>query len=174
MMPLISNCSMSVSSACFYVRTCRRVRNSKKIATIRDFHLPGSFLCMSTRLQCICDIMSHPRHTRIAKFKRLRNMVCIIAICQVMLQVCNYNPHTWDTCVILHIESYLAFLSFIYFFFKYFVLDIWSLFCLFPLLLEHNHLEYMATFIIYKLWIKIIHRNLNLSTRAGHTLCHHN
>ena len=49
----------SVASACFYVRTCRRVRNSKKIATIRDFHLPGSFLCLSTRLiwynlkQCI-------------------------------------------------------------------------------------------------------------------------
>ena len=41
----------SVASACFYVRTCRRVRNSKKIATIRDFHLPGSFLCLSTRLK---------------------------------------------------------------------------------------------------------------------------
>ena len=41
----------SVASACFYVRTCRRVRNSKKIATIRDFHLPGSFLCLSSRLQ---------------------------------------------------------------------------------------------------------------------------
>ena len=40
----------SVASACFYVRTCRRVRNSQKIATIRDFHLPGSFLCFSTRL----------------------------------------------------------------------------------------------------------------------------
>ena len=40
----------SVASACFYVRTCRRVRNSKNIATIRDFHLPGSFLCLSTRL----------------------------------------------------------------------------------------------------------------------------
>ena len=40
----------SVASACFYVRTCRRVRNSKKIETIRDFHLPGSFLCLSTRL----------------------------------------------------------------------------------------------------------------------------
>ena len=40
----------SVASACFYVRTCRRVKNSKKIATIRDFHLPGSFLCLSTRL----------------------------------------------------------------------------------------------------------------------------
>ena len=40
----------SVASACFYVMTCRRVRNSKKIATIHDFHLPGSFLCLSTRL----------------------------------------------------------------------------------------------------------------------------
>ena len=46
----------SVASACFYVRTCRRVRNSKKIAIIRDFHLPGSFLCLSTRL--ICDVSS--------------------------------------------------------------------------------------------------------------------
>ena len=42
-----------VASACFYVRTCRRVRNSKKIATIRDFHLPGSFLCLSTRLHVL-------------------------------------------------------------------------------------------------------------------------
>ena len=44
----------SVASTCFYVRTCRRVRNSKKIATIRDFHLPGSFLCLSTRLLTNC------------------------------------------------------------------------------------------------------------------------
>ena len=35
----------SKASACCYVRTCRRVRHSKKIAPIRDFHLPGSFLC---------------------------------------------------------------------------------------------------------------------------------
>ena len=28
----------SVASAGSYVRTCRRIRNSKKIATIRDFH----------------------------------------------------------------------------------------------------------------------------------------
>ena len=46
-----------VASACFYVRTCRRVRNSKKIATIRDFHLPGSFLCLSTRLYIRVEIM---------------------------------------------------------------------------------------------------------------------
>ena len=39
-----------VASACFYVRTCQRVRNSKNIATIRDFHLPSSFFCLSTRL----------------------------------------------------------------------------------------------------------------------------
>ena len=39
-----------VESACFYVRTCQRVRNSKNIATIRDFHLPSSFFCLSTRL----------------------------------------------------------------------------------------------------------------------------
>ena len=47
----------SVASACFYVRTCRRVRNSKKIATIRDFHLPGSFLCLSTRLHVHSSII---------------------------------------------------------------------------------------------------------------------
>ena len=40
-----------VASACLYVRTCRRVRNSKNIATIRDFHLPSSFFCLSTRLK---------------------------------------------------------------------------------------------------------------------------
>ena len=40
----------SVASACSYIRTCRRVRNSKKIATIRDFYLPGSFFCLSTTL----------------------------------------------------------------------------------------------------------------------------
>ena len=28
----------SVASAGSYIRTCRRIRNSKKIATIRDFH----------------------------------------------------------------------------------------------------------------------------------------
>ena len=28
----------SVASAASYIRTCRRIRNSKKIATIRDFH----------------------------------------------------------------------------------------------------------------------------------------
>ena len=50
----------SVASACFYVRACRRVRNSKKIATIRDFHLPGSFLCLSTRLLLVLGgIYSH-------------------------------------------------------------------------------------------------------------------
>ena len=32
-----------VASACSYVRTCRRLWNSPKIATTRDFHLPGSF-----------------------------------------------------------------------------------------------------------------------------------
>ena len=28
-----------VASACLYVRTCQRVRNSKNIATIRDFQV---------------------------------------------------------------------------------------------------------------------------------------
>ena len=40
-----------VASACLYVRTCQRVRNSKNIATIQDFHLPSSFFCLSTRLE---------------------------------------------------------------------------------------------------------------------------
>ena len=40
-----------VASACLYVKTCQRARNSKNIATIRDFHLPSSFFCLSTRLQ---------------------------------------------------------------------------------------------------------------------------
>ena len=36
----------SVASACFYVRTCRRVRNSKKIATIRDsIYQVHSYVC---------------------------------------------------------------------------------------------------------------------------------
>ena len=39
-----------VASACLYVRTCQRARNSKNIATIRDFHLPSSFFWLSTRL----------------------------------------------------------------------------------------------------------------------------
>ena len=42
-----------VASACLHVRTCQRVRNSKNIATIRDFHLPSSFFCLSTRLMTI-------------------------------------------------------------------------------------------------------------------------
>ena len=33
-----------VASACFYVRTCRRVRNSKQIATVRDCKV-YSFVC---------------------------------------------------------------------------------------------------------------------------------
>ena len=40
----------SVASAGSYIRTCRRIRNSKKIATIRDFH---QNICVNpTRLQC--------------------------------------------------------------------------------------------------------------------------
>ena len=63
----------SVASACFYVRTCRRVRNSKKIATIRDFHLPGSFLCLSTRL-------NRPHSLVFNK--------CQIALLKLFMQVC--------------------------------------------------------------------------------------
>ena len=33
------------------------VRNSKNIATIRDFHLPSSFFCLSTRLQTLPRIV---------------------------------------------------------------------------------------------------------------------
>ena len=40
----------TVASACFYVRACQSVRNSKNIATIRNFHLPSSFFCLSIRL----------------------------------------------------------------------------------------------------------------------------
>ena len=39
-----------VASACSRVRTCRRVRNSQKIATIRDFHVQDLFFCLSTRI----------------------------------------------------------------------------------------------------------------------------
>ena len=50
-----------VASACLHVRTCQRVRNSKNIATIRDFHLPSSFFCLSTRLDraCHCIHLAH-------------------------------------------------------------------------------------------------------------------
>ena len=53
----------SVASACFYVRTCRRVRNSKKIATIRDFHLPGSFhlFVNSTTVICLLNVFCQSR-----------------------------------------------------------------------------------------------------------------
>ena len=44
-----------LASACLYVRTCQRVRNSKNIATIRDFHLPSSFFCLSTRLYSLME-----------------------------------------------------------------------------------------------------------------------
>ena len=54
----------SMASACSYVRTCRRIRNSKKIATIRDFHLPGSFLCLSTRLQSLIQLTEKPATSR--------------------------------------------------------------------------------------------------------------
>ena len=46
-----------VASACLCVRTCQRVRNSKNIATIRDFHLPSSFFCLSTRLQLLIQTL---------------------------------------------------------------------------------------------------------------------
>ena len=41
----------NVASTGFFVRTHhQRIRNSKKIATIRDFHLQCQFFCLSTRL----------------------------------------------------------------------------------------------------------------------------
>ena len=69
-----------VASACFYVRTCRRVRNSKKIATIHDFHLPGSFFCLSTRLYAF-------------KFKldSLKNVSYDLLVF-VWLYILNYTP----------------------------------------------------------------------------------
>ena len=62
----------SVASACFYVRTCRRVRNSKKIATIRDFHLPGSFLCLSTRLKQFLPHHVLPHHHTTNSYEPIR------------------------------------------------------------------------------------------------------
>ena len=44
-----------VASACFYVRTCQRVRNSKNIATIRDFQV--HVRVNSTILSYICDVL---------------------------------------------------------------------------------------------------------------------
>ena len=38
----------SVASAGSYIRTCRRIRNSKKIATIRDFH---QNICVNSTIQ---------------------------------------------------------------------------------------------------------------------------
>ena len=46
-----------VASACLHVRTCQRVRNSKNISTIRDFHLPSSFFCSSTRLSSLYPLL---------------------------------------------------------------------------------------------------------------------
>ena len=71
----------SMASACFYVRTCRKVTNSKKIATIRDFHLPGSFLCLSTRLYDYCTSLAS---------------VYLLSPCKLPLAKscikCSYNP----------------------------------------------------------------------------------
>ena len=80
-----------VASACFYVRTCRRVRNSKKIATIRDFHLPGSFLCLSTRLyvsskdnDCHCN-MNGTDNTTNAGFR----LTCRLPHCRFDDDICS-------------------------------------------------------------------------------------
>ena len=85
-----------VASACFYVRTCRRVRNSKKIATIRDFHLPGSFLCLSTRL-IICYLMRTWRGER-------ANVPCI------GWSKAHIVTHFWVCCICLCLFVYLCLL----------------------------------------------------------------
>ena len=64
-----------VASACLHVRTCQRVRNSKNIATIRDFHLPSSFFCLSTRL-----VLKHRIHVLRSCFGRLleTSLICYL------------------------------------------------------------------------------------------------
>ena len=62
-----------VASACLCVRTCQRVRNSKNIVTIRDFHLPSSFFCLSTRLVWTVLSVSYQRVTR--EFFPTRNLM---------------------------------------------------------------------------------------------------
>ena len=46
----------SVASAGSYIRTCRRIRNSKKIATIRDFH-QNICVNLTTRLWTQCKFI---------------------------------------------------------------------------------------------------------------------
>ena len=83
----------SLASACFYVRTCRRVRNSKKIATICDFHLPGSFLCLSTRL--IHTKMSRGERGELAPWAKWHpTCFCSRVCCQLMATMflcCTYT-----------------------------------------------------------------------------------
>ena len=43
----------SMASAGFYIRTCRRIRNSKKFATIRNFH---QNICVNPTILEYCDI----------------------------------------------------------------------------------------------------------------------
>ena len=58
-----------VASACLYVRTCQRVRNSKNIATIRNFHryirvnstnIPFHFYILSPHFESLhCNAISN-------------------------------------------------------------------------------------------------------------------
>ena len=66
-----------VALACLYVRTCQRVRNSKNIATVRDFHLPSSFFCLSTRLQGNTSTkISYLQIPKISEYKILKRLLC--------------------------------------------------------------------------------------------------
>ena len=65
----------SVASACSCVKTCRRVRNSMKIATIPDFHLPGSLCCSSARLIFGTVIVQSCVHVGIVLWKGCMNSV---------------------------------------------------------------------------------------------------
>ena len=112
----------SVASACFYVRTCRSVRNSKKIATIRDFHLPGSFLCLSTRLKpksprWKCSVDTKGRLISIAKILTIFKILCnIIVVTWLIIPVSLSIPRSCSVtqifvfivCVIPPQDSYVA------------------------------------------------------------------
>ena len=49
-----------VASACSYVRTCQRVRNSQTIETIRDFQV---YICVNSTITIISFAVSHHLHS---------------------------------------------------------------------------------------------------------------
>ena len=56
----------SVASAGFYIRTCRRIRNSKKIATIRDFH---QNICVNPTIVLTWELASQGKQQVLVKAK---------------------------------------------------------------------------------------------------------